>query len=119
MAFVIDVDAVSAHLGGMKASYFYAAGAITLTFVIAACVAGPDLPPPIVSPSPAATSQPAAAPAPVPTPTSAPAPAPPPELSDNWIERPQTPGSWEYVVEPDETFALFSAPNSQPLAIIR
>jgi hypothetical protein len=52
-------------------------------------------------------------------PVPAPAPSPPPELSENWIERGQTPGSWEYVVEPNETFALFSAPNSQPLAIVR
>ena len=54
-----------------------------------------------VPPSPEPT------PVPSPTPTQA---APPQVVTpsfDNWMDAPQTPGDWRYVVEPGETLAVF------------
>ncbi|WP_298304130.1 hypothetical protein [uncultured Erythrobacter sp.] len=109
----------------MKATYFYTVGALAMSFGIAACVALPDVPAPIANPAPAPVSEPVSQPAPPPPPVQSPAPmptpapAPPPVLSADWIEQSQTPGSWEYVAEPNETFALFSASSTRPLAIVR
>ncbi|MEP0391601.1 MAG: hypothetical protein ABJ205_13355 [Erythrobacter sp.] len=85
----------------MKAVYFQTAGAIALTFAIAACVAGPDLPPPIITPAP----QPVATPAPAPTPTPLPVINEP--RFESYLDAPQTPGTWSYSDEPSETLALY------------
>lgn len=73
----------------MKAIYLNAAGALALTFTIAACV--PSVEPPLPAPTPAAT--------PAATPSPAPAPAPvvrQPEY-ENYLDAPQTPGDWVYL----------------------
>ena len=95
----------------MKAIYFHAAGAIALTFAIAACVPKVD---PIVSAPPPVT-----APSPTPTPT----PTPPPVVQepefDNYLDAPQTPGNWTYLDEPGETLALFGPSAAEPVLMIR
>lgn len=87
----------------MKAVYFKAAGALALTFGIAACVGGPDLPPPIIAPT--------SAPAPVARPAPPPAPTPPPivrePVFENYLDAPQTPGTWSYANDAGETLALY------------
>ena len=69
----------------MKPIYAHLAGAIGLSFTIAACVPAPDS-----TPAP----QTAATPTPSPTPSAAPLPPPPNEA--NWIDRPQTAGTWRF-----------------------
>lgn len=88
----------------MKATYFYAAGAIALTFGIAACVAGPDLPPPVIAPTPT-VSQPTPTPPPAPAPV-APQPVEEPRFA-NYLDAPQTPGTWRYADDPGETLAVY------------
>ncbi|MBX7495832.1 hypothetical protein K3172_08180 [Qipengyuania sp. 6B39] len=66
----------------MKPIFAHAAGALALTFAIAACVPAPDSTP---APGPVATTAPA--------PSATPAPTPPPAEA-NWIDRPQTTGTW-------------------------
>ncbi len=67
------------------------------------------------------TPQPAPPPAPAPKPVATPIPPPPPQVAlppaDNWIDRPQTPGDWRYLVEPDETLAVFGTPSAPQLVI--
>lgn len=87
----------------MKAVYFHAAGAAALTFAIAACVAGPDLPPPIIAPTP----EPVSAPAPAPAPAAQPLPTVQEPVYDSYLDAPQTPGTWGYVDEPGETLAFY------------
>lgn len=100
----------------MKAIQFKLIGALAMSLSACACI--PSVEAPVASPEPAPTIAQPAPPTP-PQPTPAPAPAPPAELSANWIDRPVTGGSWRYSAEPDETIAVFSAPNGRPLAIIR
>lgn len=90
----------------MKATYIYAAGAIALTFGIAACVAGPDLPPPVIAPTPTTTGQ--STPTPAPTPA-APAPLRPVQEPrfDNYLDAPRTAGTWGYADDPGETLAFY------------
>lgn len=99
----------------MKAMYFSAAGAIALTFGIAACV-------PSAEPPPAAPPPPVATPSPTPTPTPAPPPPPPvveePQF-DNYLDAPQTAGTWTYADEPGEKLALFGPSPDEPLFIVR
>ena len=78
----------------MKAIYTYCAGAIAVTFGLAACIPGP-------APSP--TPEPPA-PQSVQTTQAAPAPA---AVAENWLDTPQTAGDWQYTSEANETFALF------------
>jgi len=94
----------------MKAVYFQTAGAIALTFTIAACVAGPDLPPPVIAPTAQATAQPAPAPAataPAPAPTPTPLPVIREPSFDSYLDAPQTPGTWEYANDRGETLAFY------------
>ncbi len=70
----------------MKPIALHAAGAIALTFTIAACVPAPSSTPvPTPTPTPVATAQPAPAPAPTPQPT-----------YGNWLDAPRTPGTWRF-----------------------
>lgn len=85
----------------MKPIYANAAGAIALTFAIAACVPAPDSTP-APAPTPAATMS-----APAPTPT--PPPAPP--AFESWIDAPQTPGTWSYRATTTGSIALFGEPQ--------
>lgn len=94
----------------MKATYFHAAGAIALTFGIAACVpasAPPAPPPPVAQP----------------TPTPAPPPPPPPVVQepvyDSYLDAPQTPGTWTYVAEPGETLAIYGTSPRDPVFLMR
>lgn len=85
----------------MKPIFSHAAGAIALTFAIAACTSAP---PP----------GPAPAPAPSPT-TTAPAPLPiPAPAAPNWIDNPQTPGNWRYRAVNGGSIAEFGDANSEP-----
>lgn len=81
----------------MKATYLYAAGAIALTFGLAACV-----------PS---TQPPAPAPPPVQRPAPTPAPTPPPVVQepryDSYLDAPQTPGTWRYESGASGNLAVF------------
>ncbi|WP_369025441.1 hypothetical protein [Qipengyuania sp. RANM35] len=83
----------------MKPIYANAAGALALTFAIAACVPAPDSTP-APTPTPAATA---------PAPTPAPSPAAP--TFDNWIDAPQTSGSWTYRATNTGSIALFGEPQ--------
>lgn len=104
----MDPCADSAHLGVMKAIYLYTAGALAVTFSLAACVSSPELPP---------------APAPVARPAPTPTPAPPPVVQepvyDSYLDAPHTAGTWTYVQEPGETLALFGTSPSQPVFVVR
>ncbi|WP_051698919.1 hypothetical protein [Erythrobacter longus] len=81
----------------MKAVYFQTAGALALTLVIAACVGGPDLPPPIIAPSSAPVARPAPPPAPIVR----------EPVFENYLDAPQTPGTWRYANDAGETLALY------------
>jgi len=68
--------------------------------------------------TPQPAPRPAPAPAPAPVATKAPPPAPRPvPVESAWIDRPQTPGDWRYVVEPDETLAVFGTPGATKLVL--
>ncbi len=109
----MDASGVSAHLRGMKAIYLHTAGALAVTFGLAACI--PASQPPAPTPPPVA--------APAPTPTPAPAPAPTPVVQEqsyaNYLDAPPTPGTWFYESEPNETLALFGTDPQNPVFILR
>ena len=88
----------------MKATYLFTAGALALSFAIAACVAGPDLPPPVIAPTSQAVEEPP--PTPTPAPVQAPRPVQEP-VYDNYLDAPQTPGTWGYADDPGETLASY------------
>lgn len=94
----------------MKAIYLHAAGAIALTFGLAACV--PQATPPAPTPPP-----PVQRPAPTPTPTPTPVVQQP--TYDNYLDAPQTEGDWSYVSEPGESLGIFGIGNAAPPFIIR
>ncbi|MFU7529545.1 hypothetical protein [Qipengyuania sp. ASV99] len=84
----------------MKATYLHAAGAIALTFGLAACVSAPTpapVPPPVVRPAP--------------TPTQMPPPVVQEPRYDNFLDAPQTPGVWEYEVSDSGPVAIFITAN--------
>ena len=95
----------------MKPIYAHAAGALALSFTIAACVPAPDSTP---APEQVATA--------TPTPTPSATPLPPPPVEANWIDRPQTAGNWRFsgnqaaFVERDSQGG--QAPPSTPLFIM-
>ncbi|MEL6708760.1 MAG: hypothetical protein AAFP79_10790 [Pseudomonadota bacterium] len=98
----------------MKATYFYSAAAVALTFAIAACIPASEPPPPPPPPPVSATT-------PTPTPTLTPTPPPPvsePEY-DNYLDAPTTSGSWTYLNEPDESLALFGENPRAPVFMVR
>lgn len=97
----------------MKATFLHAAGAIAVTFGIAACA------PSIVEPQPAPS--PVAVPTPTPAPVAQPAPVAPvrEQFYENYLDAPQTPGTWEYVSEPAETIAVYGIDRANPDFIIR
>ena len=92
----------------MKPIYAHAAGALALSFTIAACVPAPDSTP---APEQVATTTPT----PTPTPS---ATLPPPPVEANWIDRPQTAGNWRYVSEPGETLAIFTDTAGEAQAVL-
>ncbi|MEO0463810.1 MAG: hypothetical protein AAF127_11815 [Pseudomonadota bacterium] len=97
----------------MKATYLTAAAALALTFGIAACSG--EAPPP--APTPAPTPSPAAS-------ISAPPPPPPAPVVteptfENYLDAPQTPGTWEFEDEPGEKLALFGVNPRQPIFLMR
>lgn len=98
----------------MKATYLTSAAALALTFAIAACIPASEPPPP--PPPPPA---PVSTPSPTPTPT----PTPPPPVSepvfDSYLDAPQTPGTWVYLEEPDESLALFGENPRAPVFMVR
>ena len=78
--------------------------ALALSLLAVTCCQTPEPPPP--------------APVPAPPPPPAPTPQPVPPPVENWIDRPQTPGDWSYLVEPGETLAIFGTPGAIKLAIV-
>jgi len=83
----------------MKACFLHAAGALAITFGLAACIPSTERPEPAPAPAPV----PVARPAPVPPADPAPPTAPPPVKQqpeyDNYLDAPQTPGTWSYIEE--------------------
>lgn len=66
------------------------------------------------------TPQPAPPPAPTPTPVATQAPPPPQTTlppATNWIDRPQTPGDWQYTQDASETLAVFGTAGSPQLIL--
>lgn len=110
----MDPSADSAHYSAMKALYLHAAGAVALTFGLAACIPASRQP----APTPPPVQQPAPTPAPAPAP-----PAPPPAVQepvyDSYLDGPQTPGTWGYIEEPGETLAIYGAAGRDPVFLIR
>lgn len=93
----------------MKATYLHAAGAVALTFGIAACV--PQSEPPAPTPPPVQR--------PAPTPTPTPAPVVQEPVYENYLDAPQTEGTWSYVDEPRESLGLFGIGNPVHPFVIR
>ena len=90
----------------MKPIYAHAAGAIALTSLIAACVPAPDSTP-APQPTPVAS-----------TPTPEPAPQPPVAAApafENWLDAPQTPGDWKYIITALGGAASFGPSEASPL----
>ncbi len=104
----MDAPAVSAHLGDMKAIHFKLVSAMALGVSACACVPTAE--------APAAPSAPIATPAPAPTPTPAP-PPPPPAVEEprfeNYLDAPQTVGTWGYGADPDTTMAFFGTGENE------
>ena len=84
----------------MKPIYGHAAAALGLTFAIAACVPAPDS-----TPAPETMEAPAQIPTPTPTPSTAPVAAAP--QYENYLDAPQTAGSWTYTATGSGTTATF------------
>ncbi|MEP5938605.1 MAG: hypothetical protein ABJ239_09785 [Erythrobacter sp.] len=110
----------------MKAITAHFAGAIALTFTLAACIPAGDSAAIAASPSlaqtPAATVTQSGTQSPPPALTRASVPTPPVASEpryENYLDAPQTPGTWLYEAERNETFALFGIDMENPVAIIR
>ncbi|TRD12289.1 hypothetical protein FGU71_10730 [Erythrobacter insulae] len=88
----------------MKAIYLKTAGAIALTAAIAACV--PSINVPLLPPEP---TVPVAAPAPAPS--RDPVPAIQEPRYENYLDAPQTPGTWRYQQSAAGPIAVFVAPD--------
>ncbi len=97
----MDAKRDSAHWDGMKAIYLHAAGALALTFGVAACA--PTIVPPVATPAPAPVIRPTAV---------TPPPVVTPPAYDNWIDAPQTPGTWTYQVSAAGPLAVFAGTGS-------
>ena len=106
----MDPPGVRAHLPSRMVSFraFNPARlALASSLLIVTCCQTPQPTPP-------------APPAPRPVATPTPTPAPPQvalPTADSWIDQPQTPGDWRYVVEPGETLAAFGTPDAIRLVI--
>lgn len=94
----------------MKATYLTAAAALGLTFGLAACI--PNAEPPAAPP-------PVRRAAPPPAPPVPPAPVIEEPQYENYLDAPQTPGTWEYVDEPSESLGLFGIPDPVHPFVIR
>jgi hypothetical protein len=113
VALVIDEKGVSAHLGGMKAVYFQTAGAIAVTFALAACIsnAASSAPqsiepePTIVAEAPPVTPQPVVEPRPAPS-----RPAEP--VFRNYLDAPRSQGSWTYIPDDNGGQAAYGSGGS-------
>jgi len=94
---------------------------VAAALATAACAS--DVEPP--APTPAATAastsvaaqtvaEPSPTPAPAPTPT-----APSEPVYENYLDAPQTPGTWAYLNEGEEQLALFGENPGQPIFMVR
>lgn len=81
--------------------------------LLAACACVPSSEPPVAETS---SPQPVAAPAPAPTPTQAPAATIAPPQYENYLDAPQTTGTWTYGADPDETLAFFAQRGTENAA---
>jgi len=108
----MDPKGDSAHWETMKEAYLQAVGALALTFAVAACTSGASMPAPKPSVPP-----PAAEPAPPPPPPP-PAAVNEPEY-ENYLDAPQTAGTWFYEDEPGEKLALFGQSVREPVFMMR
>lgn len=98
----------------MKAIALHTTAAITLTFGVAACSSQQEAPAPTPAPVEEAAPTPAPPPpAPTPTPSPSPTPTSAPSLGapefDNFLDAPQTDGTWFYSQRPGQTRAVFGA----------
>ncbi|MFN2100962.1 hypothetical protein [Altererythrobacter sp. MF3-039] len=98
----------------MKPIYAHFAGAVAVSFIVAACVPAPAATP---SPQPTATTSAAenAQPAPPPTPLPEPSPAAVAMeiVGDDWLYAPLTLGDWSYVSGSSISSARFVAPDGE------
>ena len=85
--------------------------ALALTFTVAACSG--EAPPPAPTP----------APSPAPSPVATTPPPPPPVVNEpryeNFLDAPQTAGTWTYINEPGETLAIFGTSPNNPVFAVR
>jgi hypothetical protein len=112
VALVIDEKGVSAHLGSMKAVYFQTAGAIAVTFALAACISNAASPAPqSIEPEPVYAEVNIPAPQPVVEPRPAPSrPAEP--VFRNYLDAPRSQGSWTYIADDNGGQAAFGSGGS-------
>lgn len=94
----------------MKAIYVHAVGALALSFALAACVSSVE--PPLPAPTPAA----APTPSPMPSPAATPVMQTP--VYDNYLDAPQTPGTWFYADLPDQSRAVYGESRDTAVFLI-
>lgn len=97
----------------MKATFLHTVGAIAVTFGIAACA--PSIVEPLPTPTPAASQPPPV----IRTPSPAPVAPVQEQFYPNYLDAPQTPGTWEYVSEPGETLAVYGIDRANPEFVLR
>ncbi|MCK0127966.1 hypothetical protein [Erythrobacter sp. F6033] len=118
----MDASANSEHLGRMKAIYLKTAGAIALTAstaLIIACVPSVDVPLLPASETVATAPAPAPTAAPAPQPAPAPLPAVQEQQYANYLDAPQTPGTWTYINNSRGRMAVFGTNPTRPVFFIR
>jgi hypothetical protein len=107
----------------MKAIALHTTAAIVLTFGVAACSSQQEAPAPTPAPVEEAAPAPVAAPppAPAPTPTPTPTPTTAPQLGEpefaNFLDAPQTRGTWFYSARANQTRAVFG-PNPSDVSFM-
>lgn len=98
----MDLQAVSAHDRIMKPAPAKIPAAIALSLALAGCVPPPA--PPVATPAPAPTTAPAAPPLPA-----------NPQVHENYLDAPQTPGDWRYQATVSGGIASFGAAATSPV----
>lgn len=98
----------------MKAALPALAPLLFGTFALAACVPAARAPAP--APAPAPVARPAPAPSPTPSPLPPPVQAP---ASDNWMDRPRTPGDWRYASAGNGAEATYRSAAGAPMLRLR
>lgn len=98
----------------MKAIHLKTVTALAMSLSACACIPSVQEPAQTATPAPA----PVAAPAPSPAPTPAPVPVVNERAYDNYLDAPQTPGTWQYLEETDETLAIYGTDRRNPALVL-